>query len=201
MGNFKALRIYLLTAGKGSSRQVHEGMYLGPNGAFTSEVTPVCSKAHVHVFFRPPIQGNTITQSTQFVRYQVLVSGYQIPATRDSVQQAVWVAERLIYLPEKTQQGSSVQPTHPCAVSRGCWNWVVGKNIKTHLYELRVSVLPLNTSSGWSNDCQSFRAESSMALFIIIAPRWASVGYCKISTKPGTGSGKDKKISLLFSSS
>lgn len=62
-------------------------------------------------FFWPPIWGNTITRSTQFVRYQVLVSGYQIPVTRDSVQRAVWVAERLIYLPEKTQQGSSVQPT------------------------------------------------------------------------------------------
>lgn len=86
--------------------------------------------------------------------------------------------------------------THPCAVNRGCWNRVVGKNIKTHMYELRVSALPPNMSSGWSNDCQSFRAESSMALFIIIAPRWASVGYCRLSTKLGTGSGKDKKNQL-----
>lgn len=88
--------------------------------------------------------------------------------------------------------------THPCAVNRGCWNRVVGKNIKTHMYELRVSALPPNMSSGWSNDCQSFRAESSMALFIIIAPRWASVGYCKLSTKLGTGSGKDKNSACFF---
>lgn len=88
--------------------------------------------------------------------------------------------------------------THPCAVNRGCWNRVVGKNIKTHVYELRVSVLPPNMSSRWSNDCQSFRAESSMALLIIIAPRWASVGYCRIPTRLGTGSGKDKKIRFFF---
>lgn len=83
--------------------------------------------------------------------------------------------------------------THPCAVNRGCWNRVVGKNINTHMYELRVPVLPLSMSSGWSNDCQSFWAESSTAPFIIIAPRWASVGYCKISTKLGTGFWKNKK--------
>lgn len=197
MGNFKALGIYPLTAGKGSSRQVHEGMYLEPNRAFTSEVTAVCSKAHLHWFFPAshPRKHNNPKHSV----CQISGVGIRLPDPSSSWQcSAGCVGGWKINLLARKNTAGLFSTAHPCAVNRGCRNRVLGKNIKTHMDKLRVSVLPPNMSSGWSNDCQSFRAESSMALLIIIAPRWASVGYCKISTKPGRGSGTDKKNQLTF---
>lgn len=148
------------------------------------------------VFSWPPVWGNTITRSTVC---QISGVGIRLPDPSSSWQcSAGCVGAWKINLLARKNTAGLFSTTHPCAVNRGCWNRVAGKSIKTHIYELRVSVLPPNMSSRWSNDCQSFKAESSMALFIIIAPRWASVGYCKIPTKLGTGSGKDKKISLLL---
>lgn len=124
----------------------------------------------------------------------MLVSGYQIPVTRDSVQQAVWVAERLIYLPEKTQQGSLVQPTLALSTGDVGTGWLGRTSKPTCMSWGCLSIL--QTQAGMKPELQSWEQYGTVHPH---SPRWASVGYCKISTKPATGSGKDKKISLLFS--
>lgn len=167
------------------------------NGAFTSHLK--CSKSYLHCFFflaSHPRKHNNPKHTV----CQISGVGIRLPDPSNSWQcSAGCVGGWKINLLARKNTAGLFSTAHPCAVNRGCWNRVLGKNIKTHMYELRVSVLPPNMSSRWSSDCQSFRAESSMALLIIPAPRWASVGYCKIYTKLGTGWGKDKKFSLLFS--
>lgn len=96
------------------------------------------------------IWGNAITRSVQFVKYQVLVSGYQTPVTRDSVRQAVWVLDRLIYLPEKTQQCCLVQATLALSTGDVRTGWL-GRTSK-----------PMCTSWGCLSSLQTQAADEAM---------------------------------------
>lgn len=195
MGNFKALGIYPLTAGKGvpAGRCVRGCNQWSLH--FTSEVLQILLTLLFFFLTSHPRKHNNPKHTV----CQISGVGIRLPDPSNSWQcSAGCVGGWKINLLARKNTAGLFSTAHPCAVNRGCWNRALGKNIKTHMYELRVSVLPSNMSSRWSSDCQSFRAESSMALLIIPAPRWASVGYCTISTKLGTGCGKDKKFSLLF---